>query len=146
MIEVRPYRYEDAMSIEPKEESVKNQLDYETWARMNEMGPAYTIVVDGDIIACAGVRLFWEGVGEGWAILSKDKSPPHLKLILEEFGKRFDFVIREMKVRWIQVSLNKDNKKGIHFAQHFGFERKCTMSGYLPDGSDAFLYAREIEQ
>lgn len=143
-MEIRPYKFEDAMKLEPKEEGVKNQLDYENWARLNEMGPAYTILVDDEIIACSGIRIFWEGSGEAWSILSKEKAGKYIKLILEEFGKRLDFVIREMKFRWIQVSLNKDNKNGIHFAQHFGFERKCEMKGYLPDGSDAFLYAREI--
>ena len=145
-VEIRSYQFEDAMILDPKEEGVKNQLDYQTWARMNEMGPAYTILVDGEVIACAGIRIFWEGAGEAWSIISKDKVSLHLKLVMEEFGRRIEFVIREMKFRWIQVSLKKDNDKGIHFAQHFGFERKCEMKGYLPDGSDALLYAREIKQ
>lgn len=145
MIEIRPYSYKDALILEPKEESIKDQKGYGNWAKMNELGPAYTIVIDEEVIACAGIRVFWEGVGEAWAILSKDKSSQHIRMILEEFGKRLEFVIENMKFRWIQVSLKKDNEKGIHFAQHFGLKRKCEQIGYLPDGSDALLYAREIK-
>lgn len=145
MINVRPYRFEDVLKIEPKEEGVKNQKDYEKWAKMNELGPGYTILFNDEVIACAGIRIFWEGVGEVWAVISNDSSK-HLRLILEEFGKRLEFTIRELKMRWLQVSLSKNNKKGIHFAQHYGFKRKCEMKYYLPDGSDAILYAREIEQ
>jgi len=145
MVEIRPYKFEDAMKLEPKEEGVKNKLDYETWARMNEMGPAYTIIVDGEIIACAGIRIFWEGSGEAWSILSKENSSKYIRLIMETFGKRLKFVVEKLKFRWVQVSINSNNDKGIHFAQHFGFKRKCEMKGYLPDGSDAFLYALEIE-
>lgn len=146
MVEIRAYKFEDGLKLEPKEIGVKNQEGYEKWLKMNELGPGYTILVDGEAVACAGIRVFWQGVGEAWSILSKDKSSQHLKLILEEFGKRLEFVISEMKFRWIEVSLNKNNEKGIRFAQHFGFERKCEKTGYLPDGSDAFLYAREIKQ
>lgn len=145
MIEVRPYKFEDVLAFDPKEMGVKNQPDYEKWAKMNELGPGYTILVDDEIIACAGIRIFWEGVGEVWAIMSNDSSK-YLRLILEEFGKRLEFTIQELKMRWVQVSLNKNNEKGIHFAQHYGFKRKCEMAGYLPDGSDAVLFAREIEQ
>ena len=145
MIEIRPYKFEDALILEPKEESIKDQKGYNDWAKMNELGPGYTIVVDDEIIACAGIRVFWEGTGEAWSILSKDKSGQHLKLILKEFGKRLEFVIKNMNFRWVEVSLNKNNEKGIHFAQHFGFKRKCSKPRYLPDGSDALLYALEIE-
>lgn len=145
MIEIRPYSYKDALILEPKEESIKDQKGYGIWAKMNESGPAYTIVIDDEVIACAGIRLFWEGAGEAWSILSKDKSAQHLRMIMEEFGKRLEYVIENMKFRWIQVSLKKDNEKGIHFAQHYGFDRKCEMNGYLPNGSDALLFAREIK-
>lgn len=145
MIEIRPYKYEDALKLEPKEKGVKSHPDYETWAKMNENGPAYTIVIDGEIIGCAGIRVFWEGTGEAWAILAEDKSVKHLKLIMEEFGKRLDYTIRTLKFRWVQATINKDNAKLIHWVQHFGFKRKCIMTGYLPGGNDAFLYARENE-
>lgn len=144
MIEIRPYKYEDGLKLEPKEIGVKDQEGYKNWLKMNELGPGYTIIVDDEVIACAGIRVFWEGAGEAWSILSKEKSGKNLKLILDTFGKRLEFVIDKLKFRWIQVSLNSNNEKGIRFAQHFGFERKCNMKGYLPDGSDAFLYAREI--
>lgn len=147
MIETRPYSYIDALVLEPKEEGIKDQVGYETWAKLNELGPGYTIVMDDEIIACAGIRLFpgYKTAGEAWIILSKEKSDQHIKYILKEFGKRLEYVIKEMKIRWIQIALKKDNEKGIRFAQHFKFERKCSMAGYLPDSSDALLYAREIK-
>lgn len=144
MIEIHPYKYTDALAFDPKQIGVKNQPDYTKWAKMNELGPGYTIVIDNEIIACAGIRIFWEGAGEVWAIMSNISSK-HLKLILEEFGKRLEFTVREMKLRWIQSAIRIDSDKNIRFVQHFGFERKCLMKGYLPDGSDALLYAREIK-
>lgn len=133
------------MSFDIQEKGVKDNPDYEKWAKLNELGPGYTIVIDNEVIACAGIRVFWKGSGEAWCILSKEKSGQYIKLILDEFGKRLEFVIKEMKFRWIQVNLNKNNEKGIRFAQHFGFKRKCEMKNYLPNGSDALLYAREID-
>lgn len=144
MIEVHPYRYTDALAFDPKEIGVKNQPDYVKWAKMNELGVGYTIVDGNQIIACAGIRIFWEGVGEAWAIMSNNSSR-YLKVVLEEFSKRLEFYIQEKKIRWIQSAISTESEKNIHFAQHFGFERKCEMKGYLPDGSDALLYAREIK-
>ena len=145
MVEIRAYKFEDALEIEPSETGVKKHPDYEKWAKMNEHGPAYTLLVNNEIIGCGGVRIFWEGCGEAWSIL-KDKTPQLLNMMLLEVSKKqIDKIIKECKLRWIQMSVRTDFSKGIHFVQFLGFKRKCEMKGYLPDGSDALLYARETE-
>lgn len=144
MVKVRPYKFEDGLKLEPKEIGVKNHPDYEKWLKMNENGVAFTLLVNNEIIGCGGIRVFWDGCGEAWSIL-KDETPQLLFMMLLEVSKKqLDMIIKKCKFRWVQTTVRADYDKGIRFVQFLGFERKCKMKRFLPDGSDAFLYAREI--
>lgn len=141
MLEIRQYKFEDALAFSPAEIGLKNHADYEKWAKMNQAeGPAKTMLVAGEIVACGGIRIFWQGVGEAWALIS-DKADVKPILLCKMFAKELDTIVDEHKLRWIQAIIRVDFSKGIRFMQYLGFERKCTMQGYAPDGSDCFLYS-----
>jgi len=48
-------------------------LDEQLWllVQKENRGPAWSVVVDGGIIACGGVVIIWKGVGAAWVVFSE---------------------------------------------------------------------------
>ena len=74
-LELRPFVISDALRIlvRPEQYNKKQIAGFEKWAKINkEGGPAYSAFYGDILLACAGVRVMWEGVGEAWAIFSRE--------------------------------------------------------------------------
>lgn len=142
--ELRQFRAEDALGLldSPNEKGLRqvNRKDALKWARLNESeGPGFTAVYDGKIAACAGIRIYWPGVGEAWALYSEDIGYYHIdpKIARDMIYN----LMTEYKLRRVQTTPRADWDKGIKYVEWLGFKREGLMRGYYPDGTDCYMYA-----
>jgi RimJ/RimL family protein N-acetyltransferase len=103
-------------------------------------GWAKTALIDGQIIGVGGCVVYWEGVGEGWFCLSK-KALEHKIGIFKCIQRIIEQAFLELKLKRMQVSERADSSQTIKMAEALGFNREGLMKSYLPDGTDAYLYA-----
>ena len=99
-------------------------------------------LMDGDkIVACAGVSVMWEGVAEGWLVMSKHASKYPVSIARYTEGL-FDDIMKRNGLWRIQASVNASDVTSVKFAHWLGFEYEGIMRKFAPDGADYFRYAR----
>lgn len=106
-----------------------------------ENGPAYSLVINGEVIGCAGVVMLGKGRGEAWTLLSsffyRYKKTAY-RAICEGLRK----IIEEKELWRVQALVRPDFETGEHFIKHLGFEREGLLRGYGPNGEDLIMFAR----
>lgn len=142
-VTIRPYRAVDAIELKAKSGifGANYWCNFEQDAKSAELsGPGYTAMMNGEIIGCGGVRVFWNGCGEAWALFPPEIK--HLKRELITLTKEYlDLIVRAYKLRWIQATPKKSFNGSVILLKHLGFKFKCELEGYAPDGEDCVLYA-----
>jgi len=83
----------------------------------------------------------WQGVGEGWLIMSKYgyDIPKTVARYADEF---FDVIMTEANLQRVQASVNALDPRSVRFARWLGFENEGLMRKYGPDGTDYYRMAR----
>jgi len=144
MIELRPFEIEHAMQIlvRPEQYSEKNRGDFEKWAKINkEGGPAYSAFYGETLLACAGIRIMWDGVGEAWAIFSKEII--HFKKSAYVITRReLDRIITENNLHRVQAHADANFPLASRFLEGLGFECECLMKKFQPNGNNSYLYSK----
>ena len=100
-------------------------------------GPCFTVMLDGRPVACAGVHEAHRQRGEVWALLSV-ASGRVMRPMTRAARGWFD----TCGYRRLEVKVATDFDAGNHWARMLGFQFEARMSGYMPDGTAANLYAR----
>ena len=111
-------------------ESQKDALGY---------GDAWTVTVDGHPVACGGVMPIWDGRGYAWALMGRDSGP--YMLHITRAVKRGLLIA---PFRRVEMAVDATFAAGCRWAQLLGFVRETPepLRAYLPNGRDAWLYAR----
>lgn len=124
-------RGEDAQNFGPFLDPAK----FEMWASMPY---AFTFLAQGEPVAFAGLREYWPGRAEGWA------------MFLPEAGRHFVQLHREVMaflndapVRRIEAAVEVDFERGHRWVHALGFEKETgLLKCFFMNGKDAILYAR----
>jgi len=97
--------------------------------------------IDGRILGVAGSFRQWAGSSQLWAIFDKevDKYPMALTRICNSL---ILYAVKKQNLRRVSINVKSDYTKGNRFAWTLGFDFEGKMHGFLPDGTDANLYAR----
>lgn len=107
----------------------------------HELIRGYTLFHGDDVIACAGVHILWDGVAEGWIIMSKAAydSP---KTIARYTDRLFNDIMTENNLWRIQASVAETDIRALRFARWLDFKDEGLMEKYGPDGSNYRRVAR----
>lgn len=136
---IRSYKAEDGMEMLAnllgglKEDSEKQCRDAET------EGLAFTILYEGQIVACVGIIKEREGVGLAWALYPPDIGkypidPRIAKNKLKELMEKHNF--------WrVEATARADFPAGARYLRYMGFEREGLMKKAEPDKTDSILFA-----
>ena len=139
MIEIIPYEPIHAYEIiernvREQEIHLRDAPDWEETAKgWKDYGPAFTMVVDNQVVACAGVTILEPGMGEAWSLLST-LFYKHVKTAFKEMKERLDWIVKEYKLHTLRAFVKKDKgfEPSCHLLQHLGFtedmvvfRRKC---------------------
>tara|TARA_R100000656_G_scaffold26269_2_gene23306 strand:+ start:1946 stop:2401 length:456 start_codon:yes stop_codon:yes gene_type:complete len=112
---------------------------------LKEIGMSFTGLVNNNPIAAGGVFHLWDGVAEGWVLVSKEiyKYPifcaKHIK-------KRTETILKANKIKRLQTSVKADCTMALRFAKWLGLKEEGLMKSYGPDGSDFVRLARIMKQ
>ena len=112
-------------------------VEVDNYTKAAEFGHAWTLMVDGVPVACAGLVSMWEGRAYAWALLAKDAPMLTLTREIRSHLARAGFARVEMAVDAGFVAAQR-------WAEMLGFtlETPEPMRKFLPNGRSAYLYAR----
>lgn len=98
---------------------------------------AFTGLVEGRPIACAGVHEIWAGRGVAWALISKDAGKHFFAMHRAALG-----FMSQCGLRRIEAMIEAGFEPGHRWAKMLGMEQEGLMRGYSPTGVDYYIYAR----
>ena len=102
-------------------------------------GPAFVSRDEYSIICAGGVINMWDGVGEGWAMLT-----PRAKgmTVVRLFRDTFRLIEIAHNYHRIQASVRADFDAGIRFATWLGFKSEGVMKNYDASKNDFIRMAK----
>lgn len=98
-----------------------------------------TGIIDGRVVACAGIYPLWEGCARAWVIAARDIGGAGF-IALHRAVKR---VLDERPERRIEAEVDTEFSQGHRWVKMLGgFEWEGTMRKYSLNGRDTDRYAR----
>ncbi len=99
---------------------------------------AWSLEVDGKVVACAGVLVLWEGVGELWVIVDRNIT---VGLTLVRCIKKVLFAtIKGVNLHRVQASVNINDHKGRKLVRVLGMKVEGRKEKYNSSKDDFFEY------
>ena len=127
--EVRPYVPADYYKVKDGKPDAKLFLgvnEEEVARSYSARGVAFTGVVDGEILACAGVVILWPGMGEAWALVTP-RIKDHKFFFHRTTLQYLDLIAQENHLDRIQANVQKDFGAGHRWAMSLGFRPEGDM-------------------
>jgi len=147
-IEVIAYLPEHAREIlvRPGDLHVKQNEEFIKWTELNSKGGAFTgrRISDGKILACAGIRILWPGVGEAWAIFCDEVG----SYAFEAYAYIATYalqIINDFNLKRIQCFVQADNALYVKYLENLGFRREGLLRKFGRNGEDHYIYAIILE-
>lgn len=137
MPELIPFRAEHMLRFSNRDNVQQNM----TMHRHKEsLGPAYTAMHEGRIIACSGIMIIWPGVGVAWCAFS-DEFPQHRIWVTGHVRRVLRDTIRIFKLHRVEAVTIADIDRNAEWIEALGFTReKDIAQKYTSDGRDAIRY------
>lgn len=104
-------------------------------------GPSFTAIEDGVVIASAGVIVLWNGVGEAWALISKDGIKNRSIYVMRKCREYLRDIMNDLDLFRVQAHCHIELQDAVEFLEVLGFEREGIMRHYWIDKSDHYLYS-----
>lgn len=142
---VRAMKPEDITSILDEIEPGEERRHLKTAEARFRYGPAFSFLFDGQLIACAGVTIYWEGMGEVWLATSVRWSG-FSKAAVIWTRDILDYLQDNWRLRRLQADVDASNLVACRFIEHYGFVREGLMRKYDSLGRDMVRYARIREE
>ncbi|KKL96284.1 hypothetical protein LCGC14_1846020 [marine sediment metagenome] len=104
----------------------------------------YTCIYDGQIVAVGGIKVFFEGVGESWIILTEHAQTKGIWGIFAGgvIEKKLNELIEKLKLRRVEAQARADFPEAIRFIEALGFEFDGERKYWFPDKTSAMLYSK----
>jgi len=114
-----------------------HELDAQSLA--DPYGRAWTAMADGAPVACGGLVEVWTGRAYAWALLSESAGPHMLALT-----RAIRSGLAQSPFRRVEMAVDAGFDAGRRWAELLGFrlETPEPMRAFLPNGRDAYLFAR----
>lgn len=95
----------------------------------------------GEIYGIAGSYRQWKGAAQLWAVFD-DRADRYPLALYKTCCILISYAQQKQELRRVSLTVQSGYTNGNRFAEALGFAFEGRMVGYLPDGSDANLYAR----
>jgi len=147
MLRLLPFQAEHVryMDLLDRDKWILDSNNLARFAQMHELrGKGYTMgVAGGKIIACGGIDLWWDHVGEAWMLLTPYavKYPVAVVRLTREFLGRLS---EEMDLKRVQANIRVTDTVSFKFIELMGFKREGTMKSFGTDGTDYYMYGRVL--
>lgn len=142
MIRVEPMTQEHAESFQPQphQDDIPAAERIASLVRMASEHEVWSFFTGDKLICIGGIEEIWPGRGAAWALLSQDIGP-HM-LVFTRFLRGF---IDAYEFRRVEMYVDTKFRPAWRWALLLGFVCETPdspMKGFMPSGSDAYLYAR----
>lgn len=124
------------MQLQPRQARVLSIMTLPYIATLAQVGPAATALMQGRVVACAGVVCQDYGVGTLWAFIAHDAGQHFVRL--HRCARR---LMHLAQMRRIEASAEVDFGPGCRWLELLGFQSEGLMKQYGPDGSDHIRFA-----
>ncbi|MBG0776972.1 MAG: hypothetical protein H0S85_11140 [Desulfovibrionaceae bacterium] len=104
-------------------------------------GPALTLTAHGHVAACAGVALFWPGVGEGWCAPSA-WALAHPLSFNRAARAVLEHLARTAGLHRLQAHVLAHDRRALRWIAWLGFEPEGECPGYGPYGENVIRFRR----
>lgn len=109
---------------------------------VDDGGPcAWTGLLDGKVIVCAGVLHIDDYFGQAWSFVSEDFTKENLSVKMKCI-KGIKNGLDRLPLRRIQADTETWFLEAQRFLRFLGFEKEGIMRSYTPVGDDSILYSR----
>ena len=110
--------------------------------RHERLGVGYTVYYNATVpVACGGIDLMWDHVGEAWMLLS-----PYVNLyrvaVTRAVRNRLAYLTSRMELNRVQAVIRVTDKPSIRYIEMLGFEKEGILRQYGTDGTDYYMYGR----
>ncbi|MCK5504210.1 MAG: hypothetical protein KAJ10_03565 [Thermodesulfovibrionia bacterium] len=102
-------------------------------------GPGYTLMMDGEPIACGGIALLDPTYGECWLFVPRHD---HGIVVFRHVLRMLQRLIDEHKFRRLQAHVVEGFDEGEFLMKRLGFECEGRLKKYFPNGDNAKIYAK----
>lgn len=141
---VTPFRAADwliALPVSVEGDTIGLHVSHEFMARYHERGgPAWTLRVGGEIAACYGVLIPWDGLGDVWALVTPvGREHP---LMVHRAILRALSCAGPLRLRRLQADVREDFEVGHRWVRALGFQRESRMPAYGPHGEAFYRYVK----
>lgn len=145
MVEIRPFRPEDVDQLQPQYAQEIELASAGDWRHMTrfaaEVGPAWTGVLDGRVIGCAGFAMRWKGRASAWCIIGADV-PRGAWLSIHRGVVARIAQLPALGIWRLEAETMHGFIEGARWLRLLGFEHEGLARGYGPGGQDFGRYAR----
>lgn len=140
-MEYREFKAQDLQGLEVNEfvSFIQPDLENPKYGEFLENGEAYTAMVDGRVIACAGFMPLGKNRCHAWALFSPETRNYMTSIV--RFAKN---VVYNIEMPRIETNIREDFAQAIKFIELLGFIRETPlpMKNFGDDDMDYYLYAR----
>lgn len=107
------------------------------------MGPAYTVLCKGEVLAIAGIAMLWGKVGEAW-LLSSTSIEKYGSAAAKAVIKKMAEVEAELgnNLTRLQASAPVSHPSAHRWLEWLGLEYESTAKKYSVTGEDCVIYAK----
>lgn len=146
----RAYEPVDMIELmdDPAERAVWMSATCRQWATDNAIaGPAATVTDEaGRVLGCGGLRVYWPGVADAWAVFRRQTLWTYPKTSFRTIRAILEDLTEKEGIVRLQCFVRCDFPAAIRLAEHLGFDREGRMRKFSHDEhKDCFLYAKIFE-
>jgi len=105
------------------------------------MGPAFTFMVDDEVIAVVGLSILWPGVASVWSFLERDIEN-HIFWFHRNSKRLLNETVQACDIHRVQAAISKEDQRAIRWIKSLGFKLESTMHKFGTDKSDYFNFVR----
>jgi len=138
-MEIREYQDGDMQSVRqnPFQDAVKDYPELPIPAH------TYTCIFEGEIVAVGGIKMYFEGVGESWIVMTKQSKKHDIYGLIacRAIEKKLNELMVELNIRRCEANVRKDFPVAIRFVEALGFKFVGERKQWFPGGISAMLYS-----
>jgi hypothetical protein len=99
-------------------------------------GPCWSAVHDGQVIACAGLVLYWRGRAGTWCMIGADFPRRAWPWLHKQVCRRLAQAVRELRLRRVEAEALAGWQPGARWLRLLGFSPEGDMPAFGHDGAD----------
>jgi hypothetical protein len=141
-VTVRPFLPADYLAAAPALYPWLDRPGYPTADRIAQgylEGPAFSGLLDGELIGSAGVIIPWPGFGVTWAIIT-DLGRRHPVMIHRTVSRHLRMIIETQRLERVEATVLAGAPSHLRWVEALGFACEATMPAWGPQGETAYRY------